>query len=295
MKTLASSLVALLVWLVGAEPAQADDPPCAAEAAAVRAMKSRDPSLMSPTDPRALEHMEAAKRAYGVRDYETVIAHYTEAGKLDEAPLVIYDLGQTYRDAREYEKAIRQYKLFIQRGKPGREVEALVQCFIRQMTAELEQAASTAPPTGPDTEAPREGEEALPISSEGSWDDRGSSSSWTTTRKVAAGVGGTGAIVLGLGVAFAINVSGLKEDAAALCPNPTIACDRADEANALSDRASSRATVANIALGAGAAMVVGGVVMWFVGAPSGTTTPEKSAIVPHVSSSFAGLVITGRF
>src|SRR5688500_15630064 len=76
------------------------------------------------------------------------------AGLADDAPLILYNLGRTYREAKDYEKAIRQYKLFLERGKPGEEVRALVECHIRTMTAEMEHAASTAPPSGPLAEPP---------------------------------------------------------------------------------------------------------------------------------------------
>lgn len=126
-----------------------DTPPCATEATAVKNMKQRDPSLAYPKDARAREHLEAGRRAFGVQAYDRAAEEYTSAGLNDDAPLILYNLGQTYRAAKAYEKAIRQYDLFLDRGKPGPEVRALVLCHIATMKAELEHAASTAPPTGP--------------------------------------------------------------------------------------------------------------------------------------------------
>ena len=135
-----------------AAPARAygdDKPPCSEEAAAVKNMKQRDPALAYPKATRAREHLEAGRRAFGVQLYDKAAEEYTSAGLEDEAPLILYNLGQTYRAAKAYEKAIRQYDLFLERGKPGPEVRALVLCHIATMKAELEHAASTAPPTGP--------------------------------------------------------------------------------------------------------------------------------------------------
>jgi tetratricopeptide (TPR) repeat protein len=93
--------------------------------------------------------LEAGRRAFGVQLYDKAADEYASAGLDDETPLILYNLGQTYRAAKVYEKAIRQYDLFLERGKPGPEVRALVLCHIATMKAELEHAASTAPPTGP--------------------------------------------------------------------------------------------------------------------------------------------------
>ncbi len=137
-------------FLAAPGQASADDkPPCSDEAAAVKNMKQRDLALAYPKDARAREHLEAGRRAFGVQLYDKAAEEYTSAGLDDEAPLILYNLGQTYRAAKAYEKAIRQYDLFLERGKPGPEVRALVLCHIATMKAELEHAASTAPPTGP--------------------------------------------------------------------------------------------------------------------------------------------------
>jgi hypothetical protein len=108
------------------------------------------------------------------------------------------------------------------------------------------------------------------------------------------GLAAGGAVAIGLGVLFGVQANGLNDDAVQLCPNPATPCDRADEANALSDRADTRALLANVSLGAGAAMVVGGAVLWFLGAPS-ADGDEHAALVPHVAPSFTGIVWSGRF
>jgi tetratricopeptide (TPR) repeat protein len=296
----------LLTLALLAPPAVAlgdDRPPCSDEADAVRAMQKRDPSLAYPTNSSAKQHLEAGKRAFGVQQYDKAVEEYTAAGLEDGAPLILYNLGQTYRAAKDYEKAIRQYQLFLERGKPGKEVRALVECHITTMAAELEHAASTAPPTEPESEQtintggapvpePSVSTDAAPDEDDDDAIPVGPPSRWTGKRKVAVGLGVGGLGGLAAGVVFSIQNKSYKDDAARLCPSSP--CDRADEANALSERASTKATLANISFGVGAGLVVGAVVLWFVGAPS-TDHSDGGALIPQVGRDYSGLAYTGRF
>src|SRR5687768_14043770 len=148
LKTASCGALALLCVIV-ARPATADDArPCAAEAAAAAA-SGEDPALAYPTEPAAVERLEAGNRAFRVQQYDKAIEEYTAAGLATSAPLVLYNLGQGLRSAKQYDKAIRQYELFLSRGNPGSAMRALVECHIATMRSELDAAASTAPPSGP--------------------------------------------------------------------------------------------------------------------------------------------------
>jgi len=297
------SLLAASPLLSGTTALADKRPPCSEEADAVRSMQSRDPSLAYPKDTKAKEHLEAAKRAFGVQQYEKAISEYMAAGLVDDAPLILYNLGQTYREAKDYTKAIRQYELFLERGKPGPEVRALVKCHIATMKAELEYAASTAPPSGPASEpagpqaAPQGGRALDPVPPASENDDEETlqpTSRWTGKRKIALGLAVGGAASIAAGTVFGLQNRRYKDDAARLCPSEP--CVNADEANALSDRASTRATLANVSFGVGAGLVAGAVILWFVGAPS--TEPDhsdESAFVPQITPTFAGAAYTGRF
>lgn len=295
-------LVAACTTLTSAV-ARADDPPCKAEADAVRAMKERDPALAYPKDSDAIEHNERARRAFGVQDYETAIKEYTAAGLEDSAPLILYNLAQTYRAAKDYEKAIVQYRRFIDRGKPGAEVRALVECHIRQMTAEMEHAASTAPPSGPPPDADGEpsGEAPVeePLPAAGSGRDESATvehapSRWTAKRWIAVGLGGLAVAAAGGGVAFGLASEDLKTQAQDLCPSSP--CENAEEANRLGERADARATLANVSFASSAVLVVSAAVLWYVGGPSSSSPADgPAAVVPSVTPTSAGLVFTKRF
>ena len=297
------TFLSVLLVVAATATARADEPPCKAEAAAVAGMKKRDPSLASPTDPAAREHNEAAKRAFGVQDYETAIREYTSAGLKDSAPLILYNLAQTYRAAKQYEKAIVQYKRFVDRGDPGPEVRALVECHVREMTAEMEHAAATAPPSGPPPDQADQPNSAGTADQDAT--DAGGAadaaqpagsprrSRWTGTRRAAVGVGLVGVAALGTGIVFGVQANGYRDEAAGLCPsNP---CGNAEEANRLSDKADSRALFANVSFGASAALIVGAAVLWYVGSPSSAPDTDSAFIVPQISPTSAGVAFTTRF
>lgn len=289
---------ALLTLLIANDPALADQPPpCSQEAAAVQAMKVRDHSLRSPTEPEAAKHIAAAKRAYGVGEYDRAIDEYVAAGLQTDSTIVLYNLAQTYRAAKEYEKAIRQYRLFLDRGQPGPEVTALVTCFIASMEAEMAHAASTAPPSGPGPDDNDDEEQtAAPIGPSPVTETRAESPSmWTPVRGTAVGVGALALVAVGAGVVLGINAEDLKDEAASICPsNP---CANAAEANALSARADTRATAANVSFAAGGVLAVGAAVLWFVGAPDreGSASDSRTVIQPRVSPGYAGAELAVRF
>lgn len=290
-----SALLSLLGgFVLGPAVASADDArPCAAEGEVVGKMTQRDPALTAPTDPQAKKHIEAAKRAYGVGEYDQAIEEYTAAGLIVDSPLVLYNMAQTYRASQQYEKAIRQYRLFLDRGKPGPEVRLLVECHIRTMTDELEHAAATAPPEGPihddGMQSPPSGaSDELPLHLE-------APSQWTSTRYAALGAGGLGAAALATGLVFGLQSAGYKDDAAAICSSSP--CARADEANALSDKADRSATIANGSYVAGGALLVAGTILWIVGAPSGDATSGEATthLVPALSREVVGVSFSTRF
>jgi hypothetical protein len=139
------------------------DAPCRAEAQAMSGAK-RDPALSPPKEPEAKAHMRAANthsetatRLAGVveardqvaAEYRAAVDEYVAAVKVSASPSLPYNLAQTYRAAGDYPKAVEQYRLFLVRGEPGEPLRNLVECHIAAMTAELDRAASTAPPRGP--------------------------------------------------------------------------------------------------------------------------------------------------
>jgi hypothetical protein len=123
--------------------------------------------------------------------------------------------------------------------------------------------------------------------------DRSEPSAFTGRRKLALGVGAGGLVAVGAGIVFGLQASGMADDATALCPAPT-GCTRSADANALIARAQTRAIVADVAYGVGAAAVITAAVLWFTGAPA-LAVDDDTALLPTVTSSSAGLAVAGRF
>src|SRR5262245_12526984 len=184
------------------------DEPCAAEAAAV-SRAGKDRSLDPPAEKEANARLEAGNRAFRVQRYDKAVDEYTAAGLITSAPLVLYNLGQSLRASKQYEKAIRQYRLFLSRGNPGAELRALVECQIGTMKAELDAAASTAPPSGPPDAVPSQGPTERSVSVD--------ESRWTGRRKAALVIAGVGIVAIGGGVAFGLRSRRFEDDAADLC------------------------------------------------------------------------------
>lgn len=270
--------------------AVADDAkPCSSEAKAA-ADAGADPALADPREPVAVEHLEAGNRAFRVQQYAKAIDEYTAAGLATSAPLVLYNLGQTLRTDRQYEKAIRQYDLFLSRGNPGPALRALVECHVRTMKAELEAAASTAPPSGPadQTEA---ADPVVPLAVDSA---PARPSRWTGRRKIAVGLAAGALVAAGGGIFFGMRSKGFEDDAADLCPSGNCgSSEQAAEANDLVDKAKSNATYANVAYGIGAAAAVGAVVLWVFGAPQ--ESPDAVSIAPQLTSEAAGVAVRWGF
>jgi hypothetical protein len=100
-------------------------------------------------------------------------------------------------------------------------------------------------------------------------------SPWTTRRKVAIGVAGGGAVVIVVGAVLGFQAQTLRDDAENACPPDACGPTDAERANDLNDRSQKRALFANVAFGAGGAALIGGAVLWYLGAPVTPTVDEE--------------------
>ncbi len=89
---------------------------------------------------------------------------------------------------------------------------------------------------------------------------------FTPRRKIAAGVGAAGLVAIGVASVFAVQKGDLENQAHSTCPDPND-CAMATKANKLLKQAKTKALVANIGYGVGAAAVVGAVVLWYLSPP----------------------------
>jgi tetratricopeptide (TPR) repeat protein len=305
-------MIRTAVWVVAAVvvvPGVAvADGPCDAEAAAVRG--KGDPSLKPPTNPIAVarmksgndHHREALKRGAVVAtrdqaaaEFQAAIDDYVAAAMASPSPSVLYNLAQTYRAAGDYQNAIAQYRLFLDRGKPGAGFRTLIECQIGAMAAELERAAAAAPPRGPGPEDDPDDDPAPPSdSSTTTAPEPGLASPGLTPELRTAPptlrpapwhadplgwtLAGGGVAVGGLGMFFLLDAGNLRGDA----ENES----RDDVREELRAKADSRQTWGTVASVAGGALLVAGVVKLAI--TPDAPTPRIAVRVAPTSIAIAG-------
>ena len=270
------ALLALL--LVLATHALASAGPCDSEAAAAK-KAGRDPSLVGPTEASAValmregntHHAEALKRQRLVAtedqagiEFAAAIDSYVRAAMVSSAPSILYNLAVTYRASGDYEKAIRQYRLFLEKTKAGEPLRRLVECHIASMTAELEQAAAKAPPREPVSPDPPLGEpRPVAVRDEpGARESRPTPLAWRDLPAFVArpwyddslgwGLTGTGAAVVGVGTFLLLDARGMRTDAAS---EP-----REDVRIELREKAGERETWGTVVTATGAVVLISGIV-----------------------------------
>lgn len=243
-------------------------------------------SLDKPEDAKALEHLSRGNNLYRVRSFEEAVAEYKAGAIIQPAPIFDYNLGQCYRQLGQYADAIWHYERFVRTSTNTPKHNELARKFVAQMRAELEQKARTEPPTdAAPASAPASApagppsEPATPVVVE-------APAGWYSD---AFGWGLAGAGLLG------VSVSGvLFFDASSLRTDASNASTQG-EANALYDRADTRALAATI-IGIGAAgVLVTGIVKLAIHdrdrehASSASTTGWNIGISPR------GVFAFGRF
>jgi tetratricopeptide (TPR) repeat protein len=243
-----------------------------------------DDPLARPSDAVARRHLEVGEAFYNQEKWDAAIVEFEKGALLaPNLPVWFLALGQAHRQAGRYDRARWYYERFlssVEGNEAANDAVAMVRKFIDDMNSAQNREPTEAAPT-------RVPAAAVPPVVE-------RDSGLTTQRKWALGLAGSGALSLGIGLAFGIRANGLEEDAAEICP--TEACPRAAEANNLVDRGKTSALIANIAYGVGAAAIVGAGIVWFTGGhPTSsevTARRDSPMIVPAVSRSFLGMQVS---
>jgi len=116
-------------------------------------------------------------------------------------------------------------------------------------------------------------------------------STFTLQRELALASGGLAIVGAVTGVVLGRSARDKEHAAFALCPDASMSCDRADDANHQLALGRTRALEANLSFGLAGALAIGGAVMWFTGA----SKPEHDgvAIAPSVSPGSVGVVVSG--
>lgn len=242
--------------------------------------------IAKPTSPAAREHLTAGVRLYRMGDFEEAIKEYKAGALIEDAPIFYYNLGQAYRKVGNYDKAIWNYQRFLDRAKPlPANVKEATERFIREMTAEKEQAARNTPPTEPSpSPAPKTEPSPPPPSPSPAKTITVQAEPWYAD-KFGWGLAGTGFVVTGVAVWLRIDANGLDDDA-----NAELAQRKRSE---LRDRADSRRLAGTIAGVAGGALLVAGIIKLALTDNDREKQIESTSIDFGVSPN--GIAVLGRF
>jgi hypothetical protein len=101
-----------------------------------------------------------------------------------------------------------------------------------------------------------------------------------------------GAAILGTGIAFGLVSKATEDDLAAL---PTDTMDEIDAVYDKLDEAQTQATIANVGIGLGAAVIALGVTLWVVELSDAPEAEQSAWLAPRLGPREVGLAVGGRF
>jgi hypothetical protein len=120
------------------------------------------------------------------------------------------------------------------------------------------------------------------------------STGWTSTQWIGVTLAGTGVVGLGVGSVFGLLTGSAWSNAKDACGGDTTHCRDVGSANSYKSTALSDSTISAVGFAAGGALLVGGAVLFFVGAHR--DTPATGVVVtPTVSPGQGGVAIRGTF
>ena len=120
------------------------------------------------------------------------------------------------------------------------------------------------------------------------------STGWTSTRWVGVGLAGAGVIGLGVGSVFGLLTGSAWGNAKDACGGDTTHCRDVSSATSDKNSATSDSTISTIGFAAGGALLVGGAVLFIVGARHDASTTGV-VVTPAVAPGQGGVAIRGSF
>jgi tetratricopeptide (TPR) repeat protein len=230
---------------------------------------------------QAMEHFDAGKTAYRLRDYDTAISEWKNGYQIKTDPVFLFNIGQAYREKRDFENAIAFYTSYLKED-PSAKNRDLVEQRISEMKEAMEQQRKAAenPPSGPvkpdpnanETPTPPEPPPPSPASARGGG------------LKVGGAVlGVAGLVAVGVGVVLGVSAKSDESDINSALQGGPYTPDLADRENA----ARTKALAATLTIGVGAAAVVGGAILYIVGIKQG----HAIQVVPEASAHGASLTV----
>jgi tetratricopeptide (TPR) repeat protein len=233
---------------------------------------------------------QAGNASFNEADYARAIDYWEDAYRRDcTANPLLLNLARAYELAGRKRQAVVSLDTFLAREPNSGEREQINRRVevLKRKIAEEDAAAAAAPPP-PTTPPPPPPPPPPPSES-----SKARRSPWPWV------VIGAGAVVLGVGTIGFIKNKKKLNDVEARCPShvcPKGDTTSIDEGNA----ARSALTASGVAIGVGAAAVVGGAVWWFldnkaVEKANHAGGIERPRLTPFVAPTIAGLSLSGAF
>ncbi len=113
---------------------------------------------------KAKQHFEDGQKAYQLGEFPRAIREFRAAFDISGEPILLYNLGQAYRLAKDYERGLFFFKQFLAAGAGSRSEHDVVQQKVSELETLLAAQNKTqhSPPTGtvkpPDTVPPAQPE-----------------------------------------------------------------------------------------------------------------------------------------
>jgi tetratricopeptide (TPR) repeat protein len=285
-------------------------------------------------DQAAEARFKAGKQAFRLGDYNDAIKEWREAYRLKDNPAFLFNIAQAYREIGDLPKAVMFFENYLKESKnaPNRiDVEKRV-AELKSLIAG-QQASSRRPPTGPvdpgatpaplpveptpraatlvpkPAEAPPEPEpkappepepkdgpeekpEAEPVAQTVAETTPSSASPGKTKRIAAYASGATGVVLLATGIVFGMKANSAQSEVETAVANGDTWTDDLDAKDA-SGR--SAAMMSNVTLGLGAAAIVSGGVLFYLGRSAKAAERSTVGLVPRIGRDGLSVSLAGKF
>jgi hypothetical protein len=257
------------------------------------ASEARETSAVTLSEQRAAE----AFQAYSKKEYAAAVALYLEAYEASPNGSILYNIARIY-DTKLADRplAITFYRRYI--ADPGAYTERIE--FANQRLRQLREAelltskldaSNTASEAAAPKELNRESREGPEPAREPLKDREG----WSSLRWTGFVVGAVGVAALGTGAGFGLAAMSKASTAKDLCDGDACSSQRGvDAANA----AGTAATVSNVGLLGGGALLATGAALFLVGANDRSAEKNPGAelrVEPRTTLSSLSLQVTGRW